>query len=73
VVSKCENINVQWVFSGKKQEKQIKITYVYKCLRAEPPCEIHQFVCFPFFSGEMFCQKAKKRRSENDVIFGGFQ
>jgi hypothetical protein len=64
------------LFSEKKKEKQIKITYVYKCLRAEPPCEIYQFLFFfPFFflTGESFCQKAKKRRIENDVIFGGFQ
>jgi hypothetical protein len=61
-------------FQRKKKKKQIKITYVYKCLRAEPPCEIYQKKKFPFFfTGESFCQKAKKRRSENDVIFGGFQ
>jgi hypothetical protein len=31
VVPKCESINFQWVFSGKKIKNRLKKTYVYKC------------------------------------------
>jgi hypothetical protein len=54
-------------YQRKKKEKQIKITYVYKYLRAETPCEIYQFIYFfPFFftPEKVFAKKRKKEEAK---------